>query len=273
MPYLTVNDANLWYEDSGQGQETVVFSHGFLMNHGMFDEQVRSLEDTYRCVRYDHRGQGKSEVAESGYDIESLAGDAARLIRKLDCAPCHFAGLSMGGFVGLRLAIHHPELLRSLTLMETSADAEPKRSRRRYSMMAKFAAWFGFRLLVGPISRIMFGETFMHNPDMRPKLESWQKTVLSADRAGILKAVDGVLDRQGVYGRLRDVTTPTLIIVGDEDRATPLSRAQRMHEAIAGSKLSVIPGAGHSSPIEQPERVTSSLLDFLVGLDAAWVDP
>ena len=265
MPYLNVNDTDLWYEDSGSGAETIVFSHGFLMDHTMFDAQVRSLEDSYRCVRFDHRGQGRSEVTETGYEIDALTADAAALIRKLDLAPCHFAGLSMGGFVGLRLAIRHPELLRSLILLNTAADPEPRSSRLKYTLMAGIARWFGFRPLVRHITRIMFGKTFLDDPAMQTPRAEWQWSVLSANRAGILKAVDGVLGRPGVLERLPEIRMPTLVIVGEEDTVTPPRQARKIEAGVASATMVVIPGAGHSSTIEQPDRVTAAILDFLVG--------
>ena len=266
MPFLKINGAHLWYEDSGLGSEAVVFSHGLLMNHTMFERQVEMLKDSYRCVRFDHRGQGRSEVTESGYDIGFLAKDAAELIRQLGCGPCHFAGLSMGGFVGLELAIHFPELLRSLTLIETSADPEPRSSRFKYRLMAAFGRRFGFKPLLGRIMPLMFGRTFLDDPARTPDKAKWSEALLTADREGILRAATGVIERCGVHDQLGEIQTPTLILVGDEDHTTPLLRAQRMQNGIRGSQLAIIPRAGHSSTIEQPERVTAAMLDFMVGL-------
>ena len=112
MAVMEINGARIYYEESGAGPETLVFSHGLLMSGEMFSEQVKAFSGRYRCVSYDHRGQSRSEVTDSGYDMDSLTEDAATLIRRLDCGPCHFAGLSMGGFVGMRLAIRYPELIR-----------------------------------------------------------------------------------------------------------------------------------------------------------------
>ncbi|NIP18202.1 MAG: alpha/beta fold hydrolase [Xanthomonadales bacterium] len=268
MPHVNVNGACIHYVDSGAGNKTIVFSHGFLMDHSMFDGQVADLQSRYRCVRFDHRGQGGSEVTPAGYDIDNLAEDAAALIRALDCAPCHFAGLSMGGFVGLRLAIRYPELIDSLTLLNTSADPEPRASVRQYALMAKVAGWLGFRPLVGRISRIMFGESFRKDPASSPPLERWRRFVLSADRTGILRSVSGVLNRPGVTDQLSGIKVPTLVIAGEEDTATPPALARRIHEGIPGSRLVIIPGAGHSSTIEQPERVTEAIDDLLAGLNS-----
>src|SRR6478672_240051 len=125
MPTIRVNNTELYYEESGSGPETIVFSHGLLMDHTMFAAQQAAFSSSYRVIVYDHRGQGASPDANSGYDMDTAAEDAAALIRALRAAPCHFAGLSMGGFAGMRLAARRPELIRTLTLMNTGPDPEP----------------------------------------------------------------------------------------------------------------------------------------------------
>ena len=105
MPTILVNGVNLFYKESGSGPETIVFSHGLLMDHTMFEPQRAVFEKQYRVIAYDHRAQGQSEDIGRGYDMSTIADDAALLIRALEAAPCHFAGLSMGGFAGMRVAV------------------------------------------------------------------------------------------------------------------------------------------------------------------------
>jgi 3-oxoadipate enol-lactonase len=263
MPTRVINGAQIHYEEAGSGPETIVFSHGLLMSGEMFSEQMQALSSRYRCISYDHRGQGRSEVTPSGYDMDSLAADAAALIRELGAAPCHFAGLSMGGFVGMRLAIRHPDLLRSLILMDTSADPEPEQNRGPYRRLAFVGRWFGFRPVVKPVMNIMFGRTFLADPTKKAIREKWRNHLLQLPRIGTYRAAHGVIDRQGVYDQLGRIDTPTLVLVGDEDVATVPAKAERMHQAIAGSKLVIVPGAGHSASIEQPALVTKAIEDFL----------
>jgi 3-oxoadipate enol-lactonase len=113
MPRITINGADLFYETQGSGPETIVFAHGLLWSGRMFDHQVGALKNRFRCITFDFRGQGKSGVTKTGYDMDSLTEDAAGLIEALQCAPCHFLGLSMGGFVGMRLAIRHPGWIKT----------------------------------------------------------------------------------------------------------------------------------------------------------------
>jgi len=263
MPTRVVNGVQIYYEESGSGPETIVFSHGLLMSGEMFSEQVKAFSKRYRCISFDHRGQARSEVTASGYDMDSLAADAAALIRELGAAPCHFAGLSMGGFVGMRLAIRYPELLRSLILMDTSADPEPEQNIGPYRRLAFIGRWFGFRPVIKPLMNIMFGQTFLADPAREGLRDHWKKHLMSLDKVGTSRAAHGVIDRDGVYDQLGRIETPTLILVGDEDVATVPAKAERMQQAIRGSQLVIIPGAGHSSSIEQPALVTQAIEDFL----------
>jgi len=209
---------------------------------------------------------GGSAVAASGYDMDTLTSDAVGLIEALGCAPCHFVGLSMGGFVGQRLAIRHPHLLKSLILMETSADPEPKENLGSYRLMGFIARRLGMRPLVTRVMKILFSRTFMAYPARHELREQWRVRLLANDRIGATRALRGVLDREATYGQLDRISVPTLIMVGDEDIATTPAVAERMHERIAGSKLVVIPHAGHTSSVEAPEVVNETLAAFLASV-------
>jgi len=267
MPSIRINNASIHYLESGEGSETLVFSHGLLMSSEMFRAQLDAFSRHYRCVAYDHRGQGESEVTEDGYNIDSLADDAAELIRHLNLAPCHFVGLSMGGFVGMRLAIRQPELLKSLVLLETSADAEQHENLFSYRMLNFVGRWFGFRIVAERVMAILFGRSFMSDPERIAERKYWKKRLIDNDRLGTTRAARAVIERKGVYEQLGQIRIPTLILVGEEDMATGVEKARRMHEAIENAQLGVLPEAGHSSTIEQPGAVISELSAFFSGFD------
>jgi 3-oxoadipate enol-lactonase len=266
MPQLLVNGARLHYEQHGSGAETVVLSHGLLWSGRMFDAQVRALGERYRCITFDHRGQGGSEVTRGGYDMDTLAWDAATLIERLDVAPCHFVGLSMGGFVGMRLAIRRPELVRSLTLMETSADPEPAENAPRYRMLGLVARWVSMRLVAAPVMEIMFGRKFLDDPAREAEQREWRERLVGNHPIGIHRALRGVIERRGVYDELHRIRTPTLVMVGDLDVATRPEKAKRIAERIPGARLVTIPGAGHTATVEEPEAVNRHLAAFLEAL-------
>ncbi|HEY0754561.1 MAG TPA: alpha/beta hydrolase [Ktedonobacteraceae bacterium] len=263
---IRVNGVDLYYEEQGSGPETIFFAHGLLWSGCMFDEQIASLKDRYRCIAFDHRGQGQSEVTRDGYDMDTLYEDAAALITTLGGTPCHFLGLSMGGFVGLRLAARRPELLKSLMLLETSAGPETKENRAKYQQLIIIARWLSLGLVSKQVMKVMFGQKFLNDPARAELQREWQQRLVHNHRIGSTRATTGVITRQDVYGELEKIHLPTLIIVGDQDVATPLPNAQRLHEGIAGSQLVIIPGAGHTSTVEEPAAVNAALHHFLEGL-------
>jgi 3-oxoadipate enol-lactonase len=273
MPHVSINGSEIYYEDTGGGGESIVFSHGLLWSCRMYDGQVGALRDRYRCVAYDHRGQGQSVLSPlhsplHTIDIETVTADAIGLIEGLGLGRVHFCGLSMGGFVGMRIAARRPDLLRSLLLLETSADPEPARNVPRYRLLNFVARWFGLRPVATPVMRIMFGRSFLADPARGRERELWRARLLG-NRRDIWRAVNGVIERQGVYGELGRIAVPTLVLVGEEDVATVPAKAERIHQAIAGSRLVRIPRAGHSSTVEEPEAVTAAIREFLGGLSAA----
>ena len=262
MPYLSLPNLNLYYEEVGTGPETLVFSHGLLWSHRMFESQVAELSKTYRVISYDHRGQGKSEV-KGPYDMDTVAADAASLIQNLVDGPVHFIGLSMGGFVGMRLAARHPELIKSLVLLETSANAEPIENLPQYKLLNGIVRWIG---IIPPIAnkvmKIMFAHSWLQDSANTTSIRRWKKE-LSSNKKSITGPVEGVIYRKGVEEELGNISCPTMVIVGDEDVATTPEKAAFIQEGIKGATLEFITGAGHSSCIEKPQEINRLLKDWL----------
>jgi len=267
VPKLKVNNVTLHYTDEGPGlpakPETIVFSHGLLLNGSIFADQIKHLKSRYRCITYDHRGQGASELATDGFDIDNLTRDAAELIKAMDVGPCHFIGLSMGGFVGLRLAIKHPQLVKSLTLIDTSAEPDGAFKNFRYKLVNFIAKNFGLKIVVGQVMPFMFGKTFIKDPARKDELEKWRRVSLSNDPLTITRAVTGVINRTDIRDQLKRITCPTLILVGEEDITTPPEKSVTMHREIKGSKYQVIPRAGHIATVENPDAVNVAIDGFL----------
>lgn len=266
MPIINVNNADIYYEDSAPNdtqKPVIVFAHGLLWSSQMYEKQVAYFKSDYRCIAFDFRGQGQSQITKSGYDMESLTEDTLGLLAALEVDKCHFVGLSMGGFVAQRIAIKYPERLLSLTLLETSADPEDPKNVPQYRKLVKAIRWLGIKRVSNKVMPIMFGSTFLADKLRKSDRKQWLTMLQGNRKGGVIKATTGVIERTGTYEQLGEITTPTLIIVGDEDAATPYAKSERMHFAIAGSKLAVIKGAGHTSTVEEPDQVNRVLNEFL----------
>jgi pimeloyl-ACP methyl ester carboxylesterase len=266
MPYIEVNNARLYYEDYGEGNETIVFGHGMLFNLRMFDEQVAALKSNYRCVLFDFRGQGKSEVSSDGYDMDNLAVDVSSLIKELKCDPCHFVGFSMGGIVAMRIAYRYPELIKSLLLIDTSSEPEPDAGQFRYKMMLWVARNIGLKPIANKVISILFRPAFLKDPERKALRSIWKKHFLSNSRTGIVRAVQGVFARPGITDMLPKIEVPTLILWGDQDDLSDREKAEIMNKNILNSELKIIPRAGHMSPIEEPAKVNELIIEFLNNL-------
>jgi 3-oxoadipate enol-lactonase len=274
---VKVNGVELFYKETGRGPETIVFSHGLLMDHTMFEAQRVAFERQYRVIAYDHRGQGLSGRAKASADgwgegMDNLATDAAGLIQALDAAPCHFAGLSMGGFVGLRLAIRRPALLRSLTLMNTGADREPWSNRARYGFLAQLVRLMGPGPFTSVAVNALFGESTRRDPERRAMLEEWSEKLRKRPRH-VADALVAVMERDEVTAdELRSIGCPTLVIAGEDDTSRPPADSERLASFIPGAKLVRIPACGHSSSLEAPDAVINAMR-MLIGAAAEMREP
>src|ERR1700722_15630041 len=125
MPIADVNGQRLYYEDTGGAGPPVIFSHGLFMDHEMFAPQVEALKARYRVIPWDERGHGatagESLAPFSYYDS---ADDLAALLKHLGIGRAVLAGMSQGGFLSLRAALTHPEVVRALILIDTQAGQE-----------------------------------------------------------------------------------------------------------------------------------------------------
>ena len=267
MATIFINGTSVYYEDSGGSGSPIVFSHGLLWDSTLFAPQIAVLKGRHRCVAYDHRGQGRSaDGTGHAIDMETLAIDATALIETLSLGRVHFCGLSMGGFIGMRLAINRPELIRSLVLLETSADPEPFPSKLKYRFLNLIARRLGLKVVANSVMGILFGKTALRDPSRAAEVLAWRQHLVS-NRRSIWRAVNGVIIREGIYDKLSRIRAPTLVVVGEEDVATVPAKAERMASAISGSRLVRIPHAGHSASVEQPGAVTTAIAEFIADVE------
>jgi len=261
MPTINVNKAQLYYQETTGKKETVVFAHGYLMNHTMFDGQIEVLKEHFNCIAYDHRGHGQSEITPKGYELQNLTNDAIGLLESLN-QPVHFVGMSTGGFVGMRIALQRPELLKSLVLMDTSAEREPIITLQKNYLMLWVVKYIGWFPVIRKVLSMMFHRTFLRDPNRRAERKKWKNIVLNQNLKAMVLFGKGIFSRKNVLDKLPSIKIPTLVVVGEFDKATPPRFSQHMVEKIDKAALVTIPDTGHSCAIEQPELVTNAMLDF-----------
>ncbi|NPA79525.1 MAG: alpha/beta hydrolase [Thermotogae bacterium] len=266
MPFVEIRSAKYFYVERGEGEGTIIFSHGFLLDGDMFRHQMEEFSKDYRCIAFDWRGQGRSEVADCGYEIDELYKDAYDLLLHFGCKerPCIWVGVSMGGFVGMRLAARNPELLKGLVLVDTGATAEEPLKKLRWTLMTLIVQLFGMRPIARTVKRILFSPHSLEKPFVEEYVEKWKRwSEDGRKRSALVKTAWAIFNRPSFEEELSKIEIPTLIVVGEDDTARSYEEAKAMHEAIPNSRLVVIPKAGHSAPLENPEEFNRHLREFV----------
>lgn len=270
MPFINIRGCNYFYREEGSGNETLVFAHGFLMDADMFRFQIDYFKDKFRIIAFDWRGQGRSQKTDDGYDMESLYFDAVELLNRLNCVPCHWIGLSMGGFIGMRLGARNSHLLKSLTLADTGATAETFLNKIKWGLLAIIFRLFGFKPVKKGVLKALFSPHSLNDPNFKPLLDEYINKMQHYDRKTIYKIAWAIFNRKPVLSELSKIKVPTLVIVGEDDIARPLHEAQQLVKLIPDAKLEIIPKAGHSSALENPEAFNIALENFLKTVSNAY---
>ena len=265
MPHATVNGIEIHYRETGEGFP-VVFVHGYTGNSRNWALTIPALRGNFRTISVDLRGHGLSgrPASEDDYALEVMASDVYELLRALDVAECVLVGHSMGGMVSQLLVLEHPEVVRALVLVDTAAEV-PKgllydNRRKERARLVEIAREKGME--------VVFEEQLAITP-IHPALKAnpqyidiWREQFLMTSREAYIGGANGMASRRSVIGELAKVAVPTLIMCGEKDEPF-LEPSRQMHEAIPGSELVIIPGAGHGPQMETPAEFNRVLIEFL----------
>jgi 3-oxoadipate enol-lactonase len=256
----TVNGNSVYYEIGGpEGAPVVMLSQSLACSSAMWQPQVPVLQQNYRVLRYDTRGHGRSGAPGGEYSLDMLGDDAVGLMDALDIDAVHWCGLSMGGMIGQNLGLRHPGRVHSLTLCDTSSRIPPEMA-PVWIERTQIAAEKGMAALVdSTIERWFTAPYRAKNP---PEMQAVRELVLKTPPAGYIGCCHAIR-RLDYTDRLSGIDKPTLVIVGEEDPATPVAAAEAIASAIPGARMAVIPNASHISNIEQPEAFNKALTGFL----------
>jgi 3-oxoadipate enol-lactonase len=257
---IKVNGMKMNYELSGKKDRPVLMlSHSLGSSLVMWHPQMETLEARYAVLRYDIRGHGRSEVTKGPYTLGLMAEDVIGLLDALRISRVHFVGLSMGGMIGLCVALNYPDRLQSLLLCDTSSIVS-KEGYLNIQERIDTARDKGMEALVDARVERWFTPSFISkNPT---ELELLRKQFLATPVEGYIKCSQALQGLNYLH-RLSEIKIPTLIMVGEEDPATPVTDSKMLNEGIQNSELVIIPAARHFSNVEQPEIFNRTLMDFL----------
>ena len=260
LPMLLTRDDGGWlqYATAGDG-DPVVFMHGFGLDLGMWDPQWAAFAQRYRVIRYDMRGYGGSSVPDGPY---SHVDDLLALLDFLGAHPAHLVGLSLGGRVALRIAAQHPEVVRSLTLADPAMDGHVWSADwlRRWRAMTDAAKG-------GDLghAKTLWREHILFEPaNKNPTVADALRVMIDRYSGWHLDHPDpGTAPSAAVAERLRDISIPALVLVGELDIPDFQSIARRLGQELPAAELRTLAGAGHMSNMEAPRIFNEHVLGFL----------
>jgi 3-oxoadipate enol-lactonase len=248
---------SIYYELCGPADSPVlVLSHALGTNLNLWNDQVKALRGSFRILRYDSRGHGRSSADPGPYTISLLAADVLNLLDELGVTSAHFCGISMGGMIGQYLAIHHPERISSLILSNTATriGTREKWDRRIQGVMEG-----GMPAVLGEVLAGWFSARFRSvHGSIADSLAEALKTTSVQGYIGCCEALRDA-DLSQLIGRVK---APALIIAGTEDQATTLVASQFLHQEIRGSQLVALKCA-HLACVEASAEFTDNLSRFL----------
>jgi len=257
---MTVNGISVNYTLEGPASGPVVtMSNSLASNLSMWDPQVPVLTSRYRVLRYDTRGHGGTEAPAGIYSLDELTEDVRALLQALGIARTHFVGLSMGGMIGQIMAFKYPQMLQSVVLCDTMSRV-PTEAKPMWDERIHAAQTHGMDPLVEPTLARWFTEPFrQQGSPVLDQVRTMIRTTPPGGYAGCCHAIAAL----NLTERLRAITLPTLIIVGEDDPGTPVAASRVIHEHIKGSELVILKSAAHLSNLEQPEAFNQALMAFL----------
>lgn len=263
-----LNGIDLAYDDQGAGLP-VVLLHGFPFSRRMWRPQVDALPKACRLITPDLRGFGDATGAPSSLD--ELADDVHALIEQLGLDTFVLGGFSMGGYVLFRYLAQHPDRPAALLLLDTRAEPDtPEGRERRYAGIERIRRE-GPKGFLDDFLKLVLSAESLEN---RPMVVGEVRRMMAATRVeSLIGGLQAMAERPDSVPLLSHIAVPTLIAVGEADRATPPEAAEAMHQAIRGSEYVVISGAGHLANLEQPAQINGALLAFLEKLQPAGLTP
>jgi len=262
MPLARINGASLYYEIEGEGQP-VLFIMGTGLAHTLWSPQIAAFKPKFKCISYDNRGTGQSELTAEGHTVADYAEDACGLLNHLQISSAHVVGWSLGSCIAQELAIRYPDKVRSLVLIATWCRPYPF-LRRRFELQIEIAKTENQNLL-GEFSVLhLFRPDHLDDHDQ--EVLDFQRRALEGPGRAPMETLIAHYRMDIAHDsadRLAAVKVPTLVLGGQDDVLVRAPYQEEVHRRIAGSEISLIPKADHMAVVLIPEQINQIALEFL----------
>lgn len=249
------------FEEHGTGKP-VVLLHAFPLSRRMWEPQVEALvEAKCRVILPDFRGFGETPLVGETTGMEELAADVNELLDHLKIDKAIIGGLSMGGYVTFNLYRLFPEKFGALVLADTTSAADTDEKREgRFKLIRETASKGMPAVIDGMLPNLTSDDTKSNNPELIRRFEA---TFLETDPPAVMAALRGMAARRDHSQMLKEITAPTLLIFGENDKITNLEAAKNLDEHIPNAQLVIIEKSGHYSNAEATPEFNRALVDFV----------
>lgn len=260
MARTFVNGIDISYSEAGVGFPFALI-HGLSDSSTLWNPLIPKLSARYRTIALDLRGHGESGKPDVPYSVQLFTEDLLCLLQKLSIPKAHVMGLSLGAAVSQRLALDHPERVRSLIMLSPFSYTDSA-SRHNLEMLRERVTSGGLSAFFdAAVSLVVTPEFISANAD--PISEAREECVRINSRTSIIHAIDACLNFDD-RDRISQISQPTLIISGRQDALTPIHLAEQIHLSIKSSDWKIIEGVGHNLlvPYNVP-KLTHIILEFM----------
>jgi 3-oxoadipate enol-lactonase len=260
MERVRSSDAEISYEIRGSGPP-VVLLHPFPCDHEFWHPVAAALESRYRLILPDLRGHGDSEIGEGPALMQKYSSDIARVLDAAGVGKAAFVGCSIGGYILFEFWRRFRARVTSLVLCDTRPQGDTAEARANRLKGAATVLEQGTEAFLETMIPKLMGRTTI---DTRPDLVAGARAMMRKMSAEDISLVQrGMAERPDSVADLKTVDVPALIVIGEEDVLSTVADGELMRQNIVGSRLKVIPKAGHYSPWEQADAVGMVLRQFL----------
>ncbi len=259
---VRINALQMNFSDEGKPEGTpLLFIHGFPFSSAMWQQQVEHFSKTCRVITYDIRGHGASEIGDAQFSIEYFVDDILALLQFLNIPRAVIIGLSMGGYIALRMYERHPEKFLALVLCDTKSEADTNEGKIRRAQQAPQVKAEGAEVFARAFAHAVFFEkSFQTNPDAVAFIKKIIAATSPLAIAGTLLALAARTDSTPM---LETISVPALVLVGEKDTVTPVAHSQILAQKIPTASLNIITDAGHLSNLENNVEFNTALEQFL----------
>jgi 3-oxoadipate enol-lactonase len=259
---IHINKITVSYTDEGPKEApTILFIHGFPFNKHMWQGQTDALNGDFRVITYDVRGHGQSEPGTVDFSIDLFVTDLVNLIDALKIEKVIVCGLSMGGYIALRALELYPNRFLALILCDTQCIADTPEGKEKRMKAIESVKTHGVPMYAKASLINLFAESSFET--RKKEVEDIRQTIEQTSSETICRTLLALSQRRETCSRLSEIKIPTLILVGREDKITPISAARLMHDSIKHSVMVVIEHAGHVTNLENPSDFNYQLKQFV----------